>query len=388
MRDKVLINDLRVLFICPSEKWGPLERRIVNDCLYLKKIGGKPLLYCIKDSYIDLQAQKHSLPRQFHKGKKVHTFFDLRYYLDLKSILKEYAIDVIHCYNLNYVWTLCLLLMTKAKYPLILTVNSHQPKNYDSLFQKWLLKRVDYVMTFSTSIKDAIKTKLPIPTKKIEVVGAGVATEQCPKFLKETIQKVGVIITDSDQLKFLPDFINTIEAIKSDKKIEKQSIQFVVYTYPKQITDTEVEKFNASFQTLNENKIEVIGVELDTSFKALENIDLYISLAFNQPFCDIEIMALLWGAPIIVPRMASRSELLDNFCAVGFSFKQNDSRELRQAIMSLVSNQKLYLGNVQQHRDGINILHGKKHYLETVYSHYTRICAQRMRFTSLKSKSN
>ena len=123
MKERVHVNDLTTLFICPSTEWRTLERKAIADCLYLRDSGGNPILFCVKGSYVDREADKKDLPRIYYTGQKLDRLFDLRYIRDMSKILKENRSDIVHCYNLDFIWGLCFVLLSNPKVPLLLTFN-------------------------------------------------------------------------------------------------------------------------------------------------------------------------------------------------------------------------------------------------------------------------
>ena len=74
MRENVISKHLKILLVCPGHQFGTVERRALLDCEYLRDIGGSPTLYCSKDSLLDMEADKISLPRLFSRGIKKNKF--------------------------------------------------------------------------------------------------------------------------------------------------------------------------------------------------------------------------------------------------------------------------------------------------------------------------
>ncbi len=123
MKDRVRVSDLTTLFICPSLEWRTLERKAISDCLYMRDCGGNPILFCIKGSMVDLEAERLDLQRIYYTGQQLNRFFDFRYVRDMKKFLKENRFDIVHCYSLDFIWGVCFILMSNPKVPLLLTFN-------------------------------------------------------------------------------------------------------------------------------------------------------------------------------------------------------------------------------------------------------------------------
>ena len=113
MKEKILFSDLNTLYICPSQSWGTLERKALADCLIHRDMGGNPHLFCLKDSKLNEEAIKWDIKTINYTGKKVNQLIDFRYFLDLRKLFKSINFDLVHCYNLGFIWEVCFLLDTK-----------------------------------------------------------------------------------------------------------------------------------------------------------------------------------------------------------------------------------------------------------------------------------
>src|SRR5690606_12393439 len=103
MREKIWLSDLSILFICPSLKWGTLERRCLLDSIFIRDSGGNPIIYCMKGSHLDKEAELQDIPRVYFSGREVKDFIDWSYFSDIKGLIKNNHFDLIHCYSLRYI---------------------------------------------------------------------------------------------------------------------------------------------------------------------------------------------------------------------------------------------------------------------------------------------
>ncbi len=138
MHERIRVNDLTTLFVCPGDRWGTIERRALQDCNFFRDMGGNPILFCLKDSFIDIEAEEYDLPRIYLQSRRVRKFFDIKFIMNIRSILKENRFDIIHCYNLSYVWTISFLLMANTRVPLLLSFNSFLKTKLKTIWQKCL----------------------------------------------------------------------------------------------------------------------------------------------------------------------------------------------------------------------------------------------------------
>ena len=388
MREKIRANDLSVLFICPSDEWGTLERRVINDCHYLRDIGGSPVLYCIKGSPIDREAQKLSLPRQFYKGKKVNKIFDLTYFIDIKKVISENKFDIIHCFSLDYVWTICFLLMTKPHLPLLLTFNRFLKKAQKSFLERWLFKRIDLIMTFSSDIRKMVLSNLPVSAKKVQVVGAGVEIFRPKEESKENDLKIiGCFVTNKTQIENLNAFLYLVKPLMAHYKESEMNLRLLAFSDRPMEEIFDMSRVEQLIEEL-EIKENIHFVETQRIDEAIRKMDIYVSLAFDEPFSDLEIMASLSKVPIVAPRTPARRQLLAKLPGIGHTFYFQDSRELRAKIEKLLASEDYYHSALEQNFERLNSSHGLDNYVEKVYDFYIRLYSQRLRFASLKVNAN
>lgn len=388
MREKIRINDLSILFICPSDKWGVLERRVINDCHYLRDLGGNPVLYCLKGSALDKEAQNYSLPRLFYKGKKVNKLFDLTYFLDIKNVLKEGEFDIVHCFNLDYVWTLCWLLMTKPNIPLFLTFNRFIKKIHDGLIETWLFKRIDLLMTFSETTRSIAINYLPVIARKVHVVGTGVEILKQNERDINNKKIVGCFVTDESEIENIRTFLYAVNPIIDSLKDKNKGSQIRFFIYSNRPISEILDK------KILDEKIDSLGISSYVDYVETENItdairktNVFVSCSFSEPFSDIEIMASLLLIPVVIPRTAARQNFVNKFPDIGSTYYFQDSRELRENILEILHNESEFINSLENHHEKLLLIHGIDSYVEKVHGQYIRLYAQRVRLASAIEKN-
>ena len=118
----------------------------------------------------------------------------------------------------------------------------------------------------------------------------------------------------------------------------------------------------------------------------LAQLDILIGVDFDEPFNDIEISALLANVPVIVPRTASRQNLLARYRWMGESYMRGDAREIKDKVLKILSNESVYLSEIQGFLDEFRAIHGGEIYTEKLGSHYERLCMGRRRLFDRKRK--
>jgi glycosyltransferase involved in cell wall biosynthesis len=376
MRDRVRSKNLKILLICPSNEYLSIHRKALKDCQYLRDIGGNPTLYCLKDSYVDKEANKHALPRLLFRGLAHSRFFKLSYFLDIRKVLKEDDWDIVHCYDFSFLWGVAFWLFGKTKIPLFLTSNQYLLGRNTNPFSHLLLRRVDSFFSFTNTSKNQTKFHFDLASKKMKMVGVGVE-DYGSKQHKSEIHKIGCFIDKED------DFDNVRTLISAMTYFSKQSLQLNIYTH-KEIKDyyryTEIKKY-----------IEEIGASSilkfiinENSKESLEEIDLFVNISFSEPICDYEIQSLLRGIPTISPRTASRQEIILEFPGILKTYYFQDARELRLCISSYLEHLETERSLLISYRDKLLAQQGLEVYAQEIQSSYEWAVAMRMRLNDSK----
>lgn len=387
MKERVRVNDLTTLFICPSRGWRTLERKALADCLYLRDCGGNPILFCLKNSALDKEAEKHDLQRIYYTGQKLSRLFDLRYALDMKKILKENRFDIVHCYNLDFIWGVCFVLLSNPKVPLLLTFNHFLDSEQKSLWQRWLFRRVDLVVTFSQSTKEIAQETLPVSLRKIKIAGGGI--EPAAKRLRDEsqVKRIGCIIASKEDYENLKVVVHALHALLPQTVDLGIKLEFNIY----QALGTGKKKKEAELRGL----IKDLGLEDLVAFKkgeepqtVFKETDIFVGTSFEEPFNDFELMAVLSRVPVVFPRTASRQSILFQYKWVGESYHFEDARELKVKLLKLLINGQVYLNELQDSHQEILDLHGIEAYFQRVSGFYERLYAKRIRYLKHRQKLN
>lgn len=117
-------------------------------------------------------------------------------------------------------------------------------------------------------------------------------------------------------------------------------------------------------------------------------MDLFISLAFDEPFNDLEVMAGLLKRPVVAPRTAARRQLFNKFPDIGKTYYFQDSRELKDEVLSILLNLNQYDAGLSQSFQRLNSIYGLDHYVEKVYDQYSKLYQKKIRFAQSPFKTN
>ncbi len=386
MREKPRLSDLKVLFVCPSKNWGTLERRAVQDATYLRDSGSEPIIFCLKNTPVYEEAKKEDIRIKVYSKQEIKKKFEFSYYRNLKKILGIYKFDLIHCYGLEYIWPLCMLLKKHKRIPLFLTVNKNMSKNYNTFWYKVLFSRIDRVLTFDDLILDFARAMLPIKKKKLDVIGVGIETSlvEQRKDSQSSSWRIGCYIrkTTSDVNLVTPIF-NSMRAMLSSQREGDEKIDLVLFTdttWNQSHINKELRGYIMDMGLENnirlENKIRPLS--------DLSMLDIFLGIETGEPFFDYEVNALLHGVPIISPRTSSRATLFGHGRQVGETYKMGDSRELKVKIQKMLTRYSTYSENVKSQKEELESLHCLENYASSLFDLYMKLLEQRERLSKAK----
>jgi len=386
MRERIRVNDLTTLFVCPSDNWGTLERRALQDCNFFRDMGGNPILFCLKDSCIDLEAEEYDLPRIYLKSRRIKRFIDLKFVRDIRNILKENRFDIVHCYNLSYVWTISFLLMTNTKVPLLLTFNSFLKSKSKTIWQKWLFRRIDLVLAFTQSTKDIVQEYLPVKNRKIKIVGGGFELPNKSSKEKTELKTIGCYVCSDNDVKHIRTILYAMPSLL--ETVADLSITVKVKIFSQRSWDSfpSMDKIHGIVRELGlQDSVEF--EKLDGRENMIRTTDVFIGLSFHEPFNDYELIATLLEKPVIAPRTASRQRLIEKYNSIGETYHFEDARELKDKIVKILLNEQVYTNYLDECHEDLEKLHGIDAYADRLLGFYERTYAKRLRLSEKVKKT-
>lgn len=387
MKEKVLFSDLKTLYICPSENWGTLERKALSDCLIQRDFGGNPHLFCLKDSKLDKEAIKWDIQTINYTGKKVNRVLDFRYLIDLYKLFKSYSFDVVHCYNLHFLWEVCFLLKTKQSIPLLFTFNDYLDKPQNTYLQNWLFKRVDQLLVFSHTLKDTAQETLPVSNRRIKISGNGVEVVKKSEDKVERVKNLNCMVTSPADLEQVKTLIFAMKSLIPSFEDRDIKLNLNVYSM------THIEKFPEYEKTIalgHDNHIadNIHFHKIASDTDVFKNADVFIGTAFNEPFNDYEMTAMISKIPVLLPRTASRQYILNHYQWTGESYYYADSREAKSKLLKILLNDQVYLNELESQHQAFLDNHGIDAYVSRLIGFYEKNYSKRVKLGKLISKNN
>lgn len=369
MSDKVYINDFSILFISLSERFGLLEKRAIEDALFLRDIGGKPTIVCMKDSYLYKKAMNNDIPVIEYK-KIVKRNFDFNYYFFIKKVLNEDSFDIVHCYGLKYFWMLSLALRKYNLVGLFVTLNQAYSSIYKKPLYQLLMRRVDTVFCFSDRLKELLADWLPIHKWKLKKIGAGVDFINIERSSSEIndIKKIGSIVPiDLSGPEQIDTLLNSFTPLlSSDYRVE-------LYLYSEEPWEQMPSK-QLIVDMLHSRGIDykVFLKEKKSFNEVMKNLDIFIGIS-NEPLDLFLLHAMVRCVPVLVPRNGIAEDMWFKKNVPFETYYYDDARELKVKCLKILGNKSKYQEKLEKVSSKILGNHNFNEYVDTLSFHYNKV---------------
>ena len=303
-------------------------------------------------------------------------------------MIKEEEINIVHSYGFNALPGVGLTLFKNMAIPFIYTCNEDLTLKYQSFWHDYFMKRIDYTVTFTNSLREEIVSVLKIPDRKVMTFGVGVDTGQfVPGGHQEsdTWKVCTFIQRDQRNLKRFEAFVRCVEYIlrDSDSVLEKKFL----FTFLSDIPWSE----HPLYQQLKSMILER-GIEHNVTFatKKLHGLsfhdqNLYVGVFNDEVFNDVELLATVHQTPILLPRTSARKQILLQR-DIGSTYMDQDVREMKQKIMMLLSQYRYTQNQFEDSTEKLISFHHFERYNEQLQHLYERSLIKRLRFAHAKKQ--
>lgn len=374
------VTDLNCLYICHSTKWGTNERQALRDCLMFRELGGTPVLFCIKDSFVDLKANELGIKRIFSKRRSINSWFDFSFYFYLKDLIRKNNINIVHCYHIEYASTLSLALGPFPDIPLIFSINRLMRERNKGFFKKLLFSRIDLLLTINRTIRYSLEDCLPMKSKKIHALGTGLRFDEnfSAKTLEDHWRFLCYVPAHTTNIEHLVTLLNSLHPLENSLREFTMPVKKFKLFLAGNFEWEHFPLYNDLVEMVEDKGLKDIVelIQVDDVVKSLNEYHLSISIDAEENTSDYEILASSRLIPILVPRSSGRSDLLENFPGIGESYLPRDAREVKDKCLKILVNKAFYDQNLLYQRPKIIEAHGQQYYrlrAKTLYENLVEV---------------
>jgi hypothetical protein len=248
---------------------------------------------------------------------------------------------------------------------------------YSPFWHDYCVTRVDQVLTFAPTLAEQVAETLPLGPRKVAALGSGLERirHERPTPTTTALRIAAFLPSDATDVNRIRPLLHALPGL------ETSSLRKVILELITECSWYEHGLYPSLKHTVLEHGLEhsVSFHPVSLSAGGVQGQDLYVGLSDDDPFDDVELRALLMGIPLLLPRTAARSELL-NGSTYGLTYAPGDVRELKAKILEM-------LGRKQDFVDALTVVQTElwdKHQHETYYDQlfllYERLVLQRLRF--------
>lgn len=381
-----------ILFICPGEGWSTRERAALRDIVIAKENGYNVIIYVEEDSLFHQKMKLQNLEVICIEPHFLNRLTVFHNYLPIRKIVDERKVDIVHCYDFSYLFSLSFQLQRRVMVSFVLSQDHSVEKQLRSFWYRPIITRIDSLILLNKHLKNDTLGGLQLPLKKIEYFGLPILTESEPgeeekKALAE-VQKqfeqydenflVGAYVAPTSyDLKTLLPLFSALEVLKQKNPAGKVS-KLVLISH---VSFKEIPLFESMAKFIQDHKL-----ENDLIFVTTRNIDAvqkyvqtWVCIDQNDLIEDFAISAILADVPVIFVRNFSSNELVREFQGIGETYKALDARELREKWEKMLTSNSLYAEKTRVFKYFFEREFSLANYRANLLGLYTRIVQRRNR---------
>lgn len=360
-----------------------------------KNEGFSPIIYTIENSWLEKKAYENKIETIIHSGRVKATLLRWHRLRHIPKILSSYNVEIVHCYELNFMWPLSFYMRRFRHIPLFLTQAKEIKKDYSSVLFKPLSSRVDQVFIPFSGLEKNVMHRLGLAARKLASIGLGVDPQYDQSFDREIFSRrwrgdddktflVGTNIALG--LKDISQLETLLYAMLSVQSGEKDfSVRMVLYSEHKWTERTIYPSLVRAIKDL--------GIEESVIFYSDSTIDLFqqhlhiwLGDLLENELDDYSVLAMIHGLPVVMPRSLSSMEVLRLFGPIGETFKRGDSRAIRTQVLKVISERKHYTRQLKSMTSTLVNSFGVGNYEQTLAQCYLKSYQIRHRYWRLHNR--
>lgn len=337
----------KILLYTDTPQIGGAELQIFLLAKFLNREKFTPIITCSNYRQLDQWSnkfEKEGIKVIRIKSRHKH---DPTQYIQIKKILKEENIDIIHAHVWNpascrYVF----LAASRTKTPIITT--EHDPFKISfikDLFKKHSLKQISKIITVSENNKKILTELYPDQSEKIEVIHNGIDStwwkSQLLRYRPEDRKKIKEELFHAKE--------NTFIIISVAELHERKGQEFIIKAIPAVIKKYPNVKLVLVGEGPNKDNLKKLVKELEmerhVTFtskqkeipKLLKSSNIFILASKREAFGLVNAEAMICGLPIIACKVGGIPEIVKD-SETGILIEPQNPEEISKALLILIEN--------------------------------------------------
>lgn len=361
-------KSLKILIANSSRKWIGEAAHTLFLCQQLLARGHKVWLCCRRGWELEKRAlsitELNVIP--LNMWSRAHLLYDLKDISQLRRLIKENKIDIVHVHRGKDHWLAALALQSMRKPPPLVRTRHVVVPLRQHIFNKWLFKNcTDAVISVSQRAKESLGELLEFsPLERQPVIYSAVDTESFSPSRRnaELRRRLGVnddgllvgLIARFQRIKGQRQFLKAVKLVL-EKNTNPQKLRFLLAG---KYASTRGRKYQRLAQNLGINENLIIPDEIEDIAQLVASLDIGVVASLGSEGSSriiLEYMAS--GVPVVATAVGGIPELIKNQQS-GLLVEPGNVQDLANAIKQLIDSptlrQKFAQQGLKETRDFLN----------------------------------
>lgn len=353
---------INLLIVCLGNKWTASEVNAFYNCILFKEKGYGVYLYCLKNSILCELAKKAGITCISPEGKISFKIWNWTRLGKLHSLLFDYNISIIHCYEIRLIWVLAYFLRKHPFVPLVLSVYTVSPKFYTKVWHKILKRRIDYTIIPTLDYYSFFKLILNIPKRKIgRINGPLIKSDQKDKSFHYALEwqfpnglakfykdhwLIGTEISSFKNILDLKNLLNSLKIIKQDFFLGKR-LHLLIFS---PIDWNKNPYYSSICRILRKNEIKdvVSFIHLEDVSSMQTHMDIWFSFPNKEVLNRSFLSSIFNGVPAIIPKGSEIDGVFSSYPNIFRVYKEGDMRQIIFSLKEILENYEGFLANIDK----------------------------------------
>lgn len=168
-----LKDKLKPLWILFSERWGGPEQVAMSDMIDLASAGIPITLLCLEGSPVHAAALRHLRIKVHPLVHRPKRNFEWSFVRVLRGVIEEVGANIVHINDEGMLWYLVPALFRRPDISVVSSRHAVAERGFQDFFASLLLRRLDYMIVLSESIRRSLLARRMIAEKKVKVINLG-----------------------------------------------------------------------------------------------------------------------------------------------------------------------------------------------------------------------
>lgn len=342
---------MKILLYTDTPQIGGAELQMFLLAKFLDKSKFEPILCCSNFPQLDnwcAKFAKENIQVVRINAKHKH---DPRHFTELKKIIKQYKIDVLHLQIWNPAACRYAFFAGKSlKIPIVIT--EHDPFKLSmlkSVFKKFTLKYVDKIVAISKNNQKILEKLYPKHKNKITMIHNGIDLtwwqSQLLRLTKGDIERIKTQVFQAH--------MDTLILIAIAELHERKGLKYLIEAVSELAREYPNIKLVIVGEGKERNNLEKLGDKLKLKAnlvflgrqknipQLLSSSDIFVlPSAEREAFGLVNLEAMICGLPVVTTKVGGIPEIVKDG-ETGFLVEPQNAKALKESLKSLIENAKL-----------------------------------------------